>query len=141
MAESSSVRRSSDGAHLLVSRVVDASADHAWDVLTDTTRWPEWGPSVSAVECEDRYIEAGTTGRVRTLVGVRVPFEVTRCAPYYWTWRVARVPATGHRVEPLADGTCRVTLEVPVPAAPYVPVCLLALRRIARLVSPPPRPV
>jgi hypothetical protein len=66
-----------------------------------------------------------------------VPFAVDtveeRDAARRWTWTVARLPATGHRVDAL-DGQCRVTFEVPVFAAGYVPVCRRALDRIARLV-------
>jgi hypothetical protein len=119
--------------------VVDAPADEAWDLLTDTTRWAEWGPSVAAVDCPTRFIEAGTRGRIRVAgVGLWVPFEVDSYAieEKRWTWRVARVPATGHRVDSLGR-QCRVTFEVPVLAAGYVPVCRRALDRIASLVATP----
>jgi len=123
-----------DGRHVVVSREVPASREDAWDLLTDTERWPEWGPSVRGVECGRRYIEAGTTGRMRVPGGLSIPFEVTACAPYRWTWRVARIPATGHRVDaPMAghpDERCRVVFELPVLGTGYVPVCLRALERI-----------
>jgi uncharacterized protein YndB with AHSA1/START domain len=132
--------RTADGRRITVSRVVDAPADEAWDLLTDTTRWPEWGPSVAAVDCPTRFIEEGTRGRIRVAgVGVWVPFEVDVYVDedeQRWTWRIARVPATGHRVDSLGR-QCRVTFEVPVLAAGYVPVCRRALDRIASLVSPP----
>lgn len=118
-----------------MSRVVEAPPDRIWSVLTHTRYWPEWGPSVSAVDPPDAEIRAGTTGRVRTPVGVAVEFEVTECAPYRWTWTVAGVPATGHRIDPQPDGTSRVVFELPAVAFPYVPVCELALRRIERLVT------
>jgi hypothetical protein len=51
-----------------------------------------------------------------------------------WVWRVAGIPATGHRVEPVAAG-CRVVFEVPLPALGYAAVCRIALGRIARLVE------
>ena len=129
-----------DGRRRLVgSRVVDASPNAVWDLLTDTARWPEWGPSVAAVDCSARYIEAGTTGRVRVAgAGVWVPFEVDSYVDgedeKRWTWTVARVPATGHRVDSVGvDGQCRVAFEVPLLAAGYVPVCRRALARIARI--------
>lgn len=115
-----------------VARVVDAPPEAVWDLLIDTRRWPEWGPSITGVECADRRIEEGSTGRVRTIGGLWIPFEVTACERYGWTWRVAGIPATGHRVEPLTEG-CRVAFEVPVLATPYVPVCRIALSRIAAL--------
>ncbi|WP_142856964.1 SRPBCC family protein [Salinigranum halophilum] len=122
-----------------VSRVVDAPAERVWDVLTDTTRWDEWGPSVAAVDCPTRYVHEGVTGRVRiSRTGLWVPFEIDSYVDggetKRWTWRVARVPATGHRVDALGE-QCRVTFEVPLVAAGYVPVCRRALDRLARLVE------
>lgn len=119
------------GRRIDVSRVIDATPDAAWELVTDTGRWPEWGPSVRAVDCERRYITADTEGRVHTPLGW-VPFRVVDCADRRWTWRVAGVPATGHRVD--ADPT-RIVFEVPAIAAGYAPVCAIALRRIERLLS------
>jgi hypothetical protein len=123
-----------DGRRLVVSRAIEVPADRAFETLRDTETWPDWGPSVRAVDCPTRFVEAGTRGRVRVAAaGVWVPFEVTSCRDYRWTWRVARVPATGHVVEPLAAGRCRVGFEVPPLAAPYVAVCKVALERIEHL--------
>lgn len=126
------IERTPDGRRLAVSRRIDAPADRTWDLLVDPDRWPEWGPSVTDVEASDRPIVEGTTGRVRTVGGIRLPFEVTTCREYRWTWRVAGIPATGHRIEPLGDA-CSVVFEVPLPAAAYAPVCRRALRAIERL--------
>ncbi len=147
-----SLARTPDGYRIEVARRIDAPADACWEVLTDTTLWPEWGPSVRAVECEggERYITRGTRGRVQLAVPGKpwVPFEVTACGDYRWTWRVGvpagdamrnaldaapRVPATGHRVEPLDGSACRVVFEIPPLAAGYALVCRRALDRIARL--------
>jgi len=126
-----------DGRRVVVAREIAADREAAWDLLTDTDRWPAWGPSVRAVECDRRYIEAGTTGRVRLPGGLWLPFEIAACAPYRWTWRVARIPATGHRVDAHATGPpeegCRVVFELPVLATGYAPVCLRALERIESL--------
>ncbi|WP_372911044.1 SRPBCC family protein [Salinigranum sp.] len=134
------VERRAGRRSVVVSRVVDASEARVWDLLTDTTRWRDWGPSVAAVDAPTRYIETGTTGRVRVAgVGVWVPFEVDSYvdgAEKRWTWTVARVPATGHRVESVGvDDQCRVAFEVPLLAAGYVPVCRRALDRIAAIVE------
>lgn len=118
---------------LVVDRTVDVPADVVWEVLVDTERWPEWGPSVSAVECDERHIQAGTVGRVRTPIGLALPFEITACETYRWTWRVAGVPATGHRIEALGPDRCRVSFDLSPLAAGYVPICQRALERIARL--------
>lgn len=109
------VQRTPDGYRVEISRYIDAPREVLWDLLTDTTRWPDWGPSVEEVVYPDRYIRCGERGRVRVsdgLGGVWVPFQITSCSDYRWTWSVSpptlglgafdlapRVPATGHRVE------------------------------------------
>jgi hypothetical protein len=123
-----------DGRRLEASQVVSAPADVAWEYLVDTKRWPEWSLTISAVESSDRRIRAGTTGRVR-VPGVWLPFEVTSCADRRWTWRVARMSATGHRVEDLGNGRSRFVFELPLRGAGYAPVCLRALERLDRLLD------
>lgn len=128
---STTLERTPDGRRLCVSRTIDAPAETLWDLLTDTTRWPDWGPSVRAVDCDQQYITAGTTGRVQVVGGIWVPFEITSCTERRWTWNVAKVPATGHRVE--GERPCTVVFEIPVLAAGYAPVCGRALQKLARL--------
>ncbi|WP_135363206.1 SRPBCC family protein [Halosimplex halophilum] len=127
------IERTPDGRRLVVDRVVGADAGAAWTVLTDTERWPEWGPSVTAVRSRDRYIEPGSRGEVQVAGGPWVPFEVETCADYRWTWRVAKIPATGHAVTPLGDDRSRVAFEIPLLAGGYAVVCRRALDRIASL--------
>lgn len=113
-----------------------APASAAWELLTDTSRWPQWGPSLSRVESVERYIRAGSTGRVQTLIGVWLPFRITEFIDgQRWGWQVAGIPATGHRVEPLGPQRCRVVFEVPAIAAPYLAVCRLAAERIKRILE------
>lgn len=123
-----------DGRRIEVSREIGAPGSAAWDLLTDTGWWPDWGPSVTDVDCEDERIRPGTTGRVRLPLGLWVPFEVTAVDErnYRWTWRVAGVASTGHRVEPAGHKRCRVVFELPLIAGGYVPVCDRALARLAR---------
>jgi hypothetical protein len=123
-----------DGRRLEVTRRVRADPDRVWAVLTDTELWPEWGPSVTDVECADRFVREGSTGRVRTPVGLWLPFVVRSCADRRWTWDVARVPATGHRVEAAGDGAVAV-FELPPLFGAYAPVCRRALDRIAKLAT------
>ena len=114
--------------------IIAAPAKVVWEVLTDTQCWPLWGPSVTAVRCEDRFIQAGSKGSVRTALGFWVPFEISEFVPETkWSWRVVNIPATGHRVEALAPERCRLVFKVPMIAAPYLVICKIAASRIKRL--------
>lgn len=116
-----------------VHRFVPVDPAIAWDLLVDTSRWAEWGPSVRAVELPEGRIRAGSTGRVRTAVGLWVPFEVTGFDQgRSWAWKVAGVPATTHTVEAVSEGS-RVSFGMPTVAAPYALVCRAALARIEEL--------
>lgn len=121
---------------LEVSKIVEAPAADAWALLVDTERWPSWGPSITAVDCATRMLGAHGHGRVRTVLGGWLPFEVTSFEEgRAWAWRVGGIRATGHRVDPLGPSRCRVTFEVPALAFLYVVPCRIALRRIARLLA------
>ncbi len=136
-----STRTTPEGRRIDIARRVDAGPERVWAILRDTERWPEWGPSVAAVEASERHVVAGTTGRIEVAhLGVWLPFEVTGCADRRWTWRVAGVRATGHRVEAVAGSHGSVVgIEVPPIAAPYVLVCRCAVDRIADLAQSEPR--
>ena len=128
------IERTPNGRRLVVTRVVDAPPDTVWDILIDTEQWPAWGPWIAAVEADERYIEPGSTGRVRLLDAIWLPYEITSCTEYRWTWDVAGVDATGHFVSAHRDGAV-VGFVLPVLAVPYVPVCRRACTRIARLAT------
>ncbi len=117
-------------------RTVAADPSSVWDLLTDTDRWPEWGPTVQGGELDPPgRFRTGATGRVRTLAGIVLPFELTEVVEEQrWSWRIGPVPATAHTVEPV-DGGTRVGFGVPLPAAAYLPVCALGLRRIDALLT------
>ena len=123
-----------EGRRLDVSRSVSSSPEAAWELLTDPRQWPDWGPSVTGVRYPHDRIRPDTEGKVRLPGGLWVPFRIDACKPYRWTWNVAHVPATGHRVEPVPDG-CRVVFEVPLFAAGYAPVCSRALDRIEAILE------
>ena len=119
---------------LEVEHVINAPLPVVWDQLTRVSQWPRWGPSVIEVECADEHIQLGTIGRVRTVFGLWLAFEVDAMEPgRSWHWRVANVSATGHRVEPVTPGSCRLVFEIPFWAAPYGWVCRRAARRIAQI--------
>ena len=119
-----------------VNRSFHSSCKTIWELLTDTDTWPRWGPSVRAVECENRFIRKGTHGKVKTAAGIWLPFVITGYEEgYFWSWDVAGIPATGHRVEPLEEGRCLLTFEVPLLTAPYAYICKIALDRIAGILG------
>ncbi len=118
---------------------VDAPAADVWSLLARFDRWPAWGPSITSVEADADEVAPGVTGRVRTAVGVWLPFEITGVLPgRSWDWRVAGIPATGHRVDPIDDRRSRVTFTTPWPTAPYLAVLAVALGRIRRLATRTP---
>ena len=118
------------------SQTFDAAAPEVWRLITDTCAWPRWGPTVRAVDCDERFICEGSTGRVLTPVGLWLSFAVERFDPgRFWDWRVGGVAATGHWVEPLGPRRCKLTFSVPWWAGPYGIVCRAALVRIDRLLT------
>lgn len=120
----------------IVSRDLEWPASEVWRAITDTNLWPVWGPSVTSVECPDRFITPSSRGQVRTALGFRVPFTITRFTEgHYWSWQIGKFEATGHRVIPLSRQTCRLEFEMPWWSAPYSLVCALALRRLDQLLS------
>ncbi len=115
---------------------IAAPAGAAWKLLTDTGRWTEWGLSITQVECGQRYIAQGTSGRVKTVFGFWLPFRIdTFEEGKNWSWLVAGIKVTGHRVESSGPEKCRVMFSVPLLAAPYLLVCRLALTRIKRILE------
>lgn len=117
---------------------IEAPLHEVWSLLTEVRAWPRWGPSVRAVDIEGDAIGAGTTGRVQTVVGLWLPFEITNFeAESYWDWSVAGIRATGHRVSALAVDRTRVEFTVPSLFRPYVWVLRGGLRRLKRLAEAP----
>ncbi|WP_342743160.1 SRPBCC family protein [Mycobacterium numidiamassiliense] len=121
-----------NGLMLTVDRTIAAPPAAVWGLLVDLQAWPQWGPTIRSATLDQPHSGLGlhATGTVQTSLLVAVPFEVTEFdSGRQWAWRVAGVPATRHRVEPLGNGS-RATIALPWWAAPYLTVCALALRRI-----------
>jgi hypothetical protein len=116
--------------------LIRAPAHLVWNLLVDTSRWAEWGPSIRAVECCDRRLTPLSSGRIKTVLGFPVPFAVSHFKPgKAWSWRVFGVPATTHSVESHGDNRCCLRFGVPVPAFPYLLIGLIAIRRIAKIIE------
>jgi hypothetical protein len=119
-----------------ISRDMHVSADKLWNLITDTSRWIVWGPSIRAVDSPDQFIHKGSRGRVKVVFGLWLNFRITELeAGRYWSWSVSGIHATGHRIEMLDNNTCRLVFEVPLFAAPYIIICQLALKRIASILE------
>jgi len=124
-----------------VCREIAAKPSAVWDILTDTQLWPVWGPSVLNVDCNDRYITTGSSGRVKTLLSFWLPFTVTAFRRLeYWSWNIGPVAATGHRLIRKSETSCILCFDMAWWAAFYIPICWLALHKIdqiARSAEPP----
>jgi hypothetical protein len=119
-----------------VSRHYHASPQTVWQLLTDTTLWPLWGPTVRDVSCSERYIRKGSEGKVLTPIGLWVPFLITEYDDFrFWGWKVAGIRATGHRVIAHSDRFCRLVFELPFYWLPYAFVCRRANANLARLLG------
>lgn len=119
-------------APLRASRDMASRPEVVWDVISRLEHWPAWGSTITAVEPSSGRVQPGLTGRVKTVAGPWLSFEVTDVTEgESWDWRVAGIPATGHRVEPTEEGS-RVTFTAPIWAPFYLPVLIRALRRIER---------
>ena len=119
--------------HFNISRIIKTRPQPLWDMLTDTMRWTEWGPTVKAVQSDSRYIRSGSAGRVKTVFGFWAPFVISEWIDgQYWAWHVFNIRATGHRVEIIDGRRSRLIFEVPLWAGPYAIICKIAADRIAR---------
>ena len=113
---------------------IEAPAGRVWLLLTRFRYWPEWGPSVRAVEAEVDRVGPGVSGWVQTAVGLWLPFRIDDFeAGSAWSWSVAGIPATGHHLTPLSDTRTRVVFTVPRLFLPYRWVLSRALRRLKRI--------
>ena len=119
-----------------IGKLYQTSPLTVWDLITDTDKWPQWGPTVKGVQYPERIIREGARGMVLTALGIWLPFVITECEyGRFWRWNVASISATGHRIQATEAGGCKLWFEVPIIAAPYTLVCQMALRRIENLLS------
>jgi uncharacterized protein YndB with AHSA1/START domain len=122
---------------LTVDRSVPVPPSAVWKLLVDLDAWPKWGPTIRHAQLDPPLTELAlhATGKVQTTLSIAIPFTISEYDPgRQWAWRVAGVPATRHRVEPLGDGA-KVTFSVPWWSAAYLTVCAVALRRIDNMLT------
>lgn len=113
---------------------IDVDPDTVWSVITDVRCWPRWGPTVSMARVDgDAGLTSGARGRLTTVAGLSLPFEITEFVPRRsWAWKVAGVSATRHEVVGVPGG-CVLRFGAPVWATGYLPVLAVALPRIERI--------
>jgi hypothetical protein len=125
--------------YVRIGRRIEASSETLWRLLVDLDAWPVWGPSVRSAELDDTELRLGSTGLVRTVVGLELPFRITGFEPGTgWSWSVGGLAATDHRIESIGQDACRVHFGAPWPATPYLVVCSVALKRLDRLATGSP---
>lgn len=116
-----------------------ASGRQPRNSLGDSNRYrfmASMGAFLTAVQCNDRFIHGNSYGRVKTIFGLWLPFTITEFEKFsFWSWRIGRITATGHRITAQGDGCCELTFTMPWWASPYLVVCALALRRIERIAA------
>lgn len=124
--------------HIGTSTDIAASGERVWSLLSEFEHWPSWGISIRRVESQANRVAPGVEGRVQTVAGVWLPFTIGDVAEgRFWTWNVAGIGATGHRVTALADHRCRVKFTAPWVAAPYLVVLRISLHRVKSLAEAP----
>ena len=119
---------------IAICRVIEASPEAVWDIIIDTRIWPTWGPSLLKVDCNDRYIKQGSKGRVKTVFLFWLSFTITEFREFeFWSWRVGRLQATGHRLIRNGDSSCKLCFDMGLWAFAYIPICWLALHKIEKI--------
>lgn len=120
--------------HVAVGVDIDASAAAVWDLIARFEHWQDWGTTIREVSVDAETVAPGVRGRVRTIVGIWLPFAITDVDDgRYWTWTVAGRPATGHEITPSDSATVRLDFTVVWPLLPYLLPMWLAVRRIRHL--------
>lgn len=113
---------------------IAAPVSTLWDLLTEFDHWPAWGTSIRRVESAADSVAPGVTGRVQTILGFWVPFEILDVVTNAsWHWKVAGVPATGHSVSAVGPDRCRVEFTVAWALAPYLVAMRMSLGRLKRM--------
>lgn len=97
--------------------VVTAPVDLAWSVIADVMKWPEWLPTVSALDALDSpTLAIGARFRIVQPKLRPAIWRVTEVVPqerFSWESTNSGVSArASHAVAALEGGSCRLTLEM-----------------------------
>lgn len=111
-----------------------------WERYRVLDRWAEWAPQISGVECAERELTAGASGRLLVPGGVGLSFTIEDVDPAArsWSWRVAAGPVRlrlHHWVDDGPDGGTTTGLRASGPAPLvllYAPAARQALERLVR---------
>ncbi len=126
--------------HHTLSEAGDAAAPQVWRRYADLDQWPRWAPFIAAVDASGPALEAGLTGTVVAVGGLRVGFEVLAVDPVArtWCWRARLGPVAlvlDHEVVDRPAGGSIAVLGL-TGAAPvvlsYLAPARLALRALVR---------
>ncbi|BBG02423.1 MULTISPECIES: SRPBCC family protein [Pseudonocardia] len=114
-------------------------ADEVWERYAVPSRWPDWAPWITGVDCPDDRIRTGSTGVVRGPLGVPAArFTVTELDERLgtWAWDVGLGPvrlSLDHGVRPSGGGS-RTWLTIEGPAAAVLGYALPARVSLEMLV-------
>lgn len=118
-----------------------ADPDTVWQRYTQPALWATWSPQIRSVEYGHPTLVAGTSGTVRTVGGIGIPFTVEVVDPSRrtWSWRVEALGVSlrlDHGVSAEGVTGCRTWLLVtgpPVISQAYAHgPAALALRHLVR---------
>lgn len=130
------VRGTSRGRRLVLSREIACAPDRAWKAIAEVQYWPDWGPLITDVTYPHRTVRENSSGRIELLSMVNIPFRIRSVDAdrRTWIWTVAGCtpPSDGHRVESLGQDRSRIVFELPLWAPVYLPVCLRATGNLRR---------
>jgi uncharacterized protein YndB with AHSA1/START domain len=126
-----------------VTKTIDASPDHVWEILSDVERWPEWTASITSVEPLDAVDGApfgsGSRARVKQPRFPAATWTVDEWVPgerFTWTARSGGVTTVAdHELAPAPDGTTTATTRLRQTGPMAGPVALLFGGRARRYVD------
>lgn len=125
--------------HVEESVEISASPARVWDVTLDLARWPEWNPTVTAVEVLDPGpVRVGTRARLTQPGNRPAIWTVTRIEDgrlFGWETRALGMVVTArHDLQPIGSGT-RVTLAIDI-AGPMTALLGWIVVRVSRKFLP-----